>query len=121
MRISDWSSDVCSSDLDRHPTILPDNFQKARDLFRLRLIYGLERRVADGTLPNRSENHIRQEDVGGEIRRSVDLRRHVEPRQVLSRQAIIPDRKSVVWGKIGSVIVDSDGRRIIKKKTQEKN
>src|SRR3546814_9912616 len=71
---------------DRHPTILPNDFQEARDLFRLRLIYGLERRVANRALPNRSENHIRQADVGGEIRRSFDLRWHVEPRQVLSRK-----------------------------------
>src|SRR3546814_17164710 len=53
-------------------------------------MYGLERRVANRARPNRSENHIRQADVGGEIRRSVDLRRHVEPRQVLSRKAILP-------------------------------
>src|SRR3546814_1046748 len=102
MRISYWSSDVCSSDLkrgvdriianecssdgkdriqqvqslvrgppigarDRHPTILPNDFQEARDLFRLRLIYGLERRVANRALPNRSENHIRSEEHTSEL------------------------------------------------------
>src|SRR3546814_9573934 len=43
---------------DSHPTILPNAFLEARDLFRLLLIYGLARRVVNLTLPKRSENNI---------------------------------------------------------------
>src|SRR3546814_20297681 len=91
MRISDWSSDVCSSDLfeiavaARHVHYRRDGFDGQRRAAEIRVqddAAGVDR-AAQGALP--------------------------APRQT--------DRKSVVQGKSVSVRVDLGGRRIIKKKT----
>src|SRR3546814_19425301 len=89
MRISDWSSDVCSSDLDRdHAARLEVNDREAA-------VCGV---AAQHRLI-----------VPGREARGLELE------VVLVRPE--PDRKSVVKGKSGSVRVDLGGRRIIKKKT----
>src|SRR3546814_14946668 len=95
MRISDWSSDVCSSDLPaRCPGGIAPTLQgPGRDLQRLRL---------------------------GDRRRGT-LRLRIAPRCAgLSRDRPGRDRKSVVSGKSVSVRVDLGGRRIIKKKKTTK-
>src|SRR3546814_15279504 len=95
MRISDWSSDVCSSDLHgrrcRQMSAIPDP-DDAADLLRV-LGHGVRLRLMTAL-------------VEGE--RSVgDLE---------------TDRKSVVYGKSVSVRVDLGGPRIIKKnKTPERS
>src|SRR3546814_18477751 len=109
MRISDWSSDVCSSDLaamtewrrdfHRHPEL---GFQETRTS---RLI--AERLEAFGI-----EVHA---GVGGTGVVGV-LRRGSSNRAVGLR-----DRKSVVSGKSVSVRVDIGGRRIIKNKKNNLN
>src|SRR3546814_14890213 len=97
MRISDWSSDVCSSDLvegraERGGETAPDPARPARAL---------------------SGRRPRRVDPGGSDRRGPGLpwngARRLAPRK---RQ----DRKSVVEGKSVSVRVDFGGRRIIKNK-----
>src|SRR3546814_14771433 len=92
MRISDWSSDVCSSDLDRA--------QCRGDVLA----------VLGG-------DHHAQRIDDPVTRERVDL----EP-QLVGRQHLLAlhreDRKSDVWGKSVSVRVDLGGRRIIKKKKQ---
>src|SRR3546814_1707072 len=87
MRISDWSSDVCSSDLHR---IMP-------------------RRVE----PPGSKQPVQSVQPGQPFRRElvVKFRRKLE-----SLLAETIDLKSVVSGKSVSVRVDLCGRRIIKKK-----
>src|SRR3546814_11471107 len=100
MRISDWSSDVCSSDL--VPYLLQeggaaDHFlgvqeEKLEQLEFLRR--QIERPVLDGDgVPKAIERHRSQ-------------RQHLQV------------RKSVVTGKRVSVRVDLGGRRIIKNKTK---
>src|SRR3546814_15373533 len=113
MRINDWSSDVCSSDLDMtfgkavHAELADD----------LRRQPGADRavRVADGVgelhLLAALEHGLRVADHVG-----VEAVRHFVAEGV-ERE----DRKSVVLGKSGSVRVDLGGRRILKKKKNKTN
>src|SRR3546814_15326594 len=98
MRISDWSSDVCSSDLRR---VQPA--QHAADLrqfvHQLGLVLEAARRVHDQNV----------DAGGGRLLDGVD---HDASRVA----ALLADRKSVVWGKSVSVRLDLGGRVIIKKK-----
>src|SRR3546814_20672246 len=91
MRISDWSSDVCSSDLIRGP------IQPVRD------VLCAARRPKDP--PRRA---FRCAEIGTRLgaAQATDRGRRL-------------DRKSVVEGKSVSVRVDLGGRRIIKKKQKE--
>src|SRR3546814_12208599 len=92
MRISDWSSDVCSSDLKFH---IGDSLQRHgvtgsgghRQILNVGQIFAalLSNGHTDGNLPVRER-----------------------------------DRKSAVEGKSGSVRVDLGGSRSIKKKTKRK-
>src|SRR3546814_16146587 len=103
MRISDWSSDVCSSDLLRH------------------------RAGETPMTPSSMTNPIANP---GQFAAEADVRAMLhDPRIVAARAPIemlfarghgdrIPDRKSVVSGQSVSLRVDLGGRRIIKKKTQ---
>src|SRR3546814_15693160 len=91
MRISDWSSDVCSSDL------LLDELASYVD--NEELIYCHNWRPGDLLIwDNRALQHARM---------------NFDPAQ---KRTIRRDRKSVVYGKSGSVRVDRGGRRIIKNK-----
>src|SRR3546814_15296200 len=92
MRISDWSSDVCSSDLS-------DGYRRRHRLHRA----GLPRRARD-------DGGV----AAAHLRRLPALR----PVWSLSAGPARPssDRKSVVWGQSVSVRVEHGGRRIIKTK-----
>src|SRR3546814_19340917 len=105
MRISDWSSDVCSSDL----VILPcHGFQQ-------------QGQAVDGVGPGEA-GALRQLLIGdcrasgGAVEQRLAQRRH---------QALVVggrvDRKSVVSGKSVSVRVDLGGRRLIKKTNLKQN
>src|SRR3546814_16021995 len=103
MRISDWSSDVCSSDLvDEH--VLERRFE-------LRNLRGR------GFLQMRAENDLG--DVGRvEVRNDLGIDHLVEAGLVrLIMSDGLGDRTSGVSGKSVSVRVDLGGRVIIKKKT----
>src|SRR3546814_13734662 len=98
MRISDWSSDVCSSDLnalieiqDREQVVVEAVIFRHQD--------------GDDRAENESPRHAGQDAQTG--RPGI---RKIGPR----------DRKSVVEGKSVSVRVDLSGRRIIKKKEKMK-
>src|SRR3546814_17706885 len=97
MRISDWSSDVCASDL---PTYEYNPVPLGNDLRDevTKIIAGDD--PAEGSLGVANE--------GVQIRQEGD------------RRALAIDRKSVESGKSGSESVALGGRRIIKKK-QDKN
>src|SRR3546814_18486745 len=97
MRISDWSSDVCSSDLWRgrgEITLESKDFAAAS---------ALASKLADKTAIAQISFLLSREA------------REAEERKMLS-QAAQADRKSAVQGKSVSVRVDLGGRRIIKKK-----
>src|SRR3546814_14289734 len=85
MRISDWSSDVCSSDLRNKDIWLPE--------------------------PEERQLHPSKQDQIGEKRRRNGPDEDRKDRQSLRKR----DRKSVVSGKSVSVRVDLGGRRISKK------
>src|SRR3546814_20292737 len=92
MRISDWSSDVCSSDL----------LQRAGD--REDLL------VEHGDFLDRHSLALQPAQEGFGDCHQVDA----------AAQQLLQDRKSVVEGKSVSVRVDLGGRRIIKKKKKKK-
>src|SRR3546814_20189279 len=113
MRISDWSSDVCSSDLRR--LLTPSNFPSSR--------------CNDGEPPQKFpwtqattqlRRDARRVDGGARDRLVPDHRRGVDRRQEPTRLPHQRDRKSVVKGKSVSVRVDLGGSRIIKKKKKKK-
>src|SRR3546814_17850782 len=105
MRISDWSSDVCSSDLSSVAIILLFPISTAMLIHKSQRgkYAACDRSPRSGQIFRRSPRRRRR--VAGGARRR-DLRR---------------ERKSVVWGKRVSVRVDLGGRRIIEKKIQVKN
>src|SRR3546814_15985862 len=96
MRISDWSSDVCSSDLQFGDVARRDALQcRQRQLVAI-VLEGVAIDVQTFGVP-------------------VDAMLGRAPR-AFREQLIAGDRKSVVSGKSVSVRVDLGGRRIIKKK-----
>src|SRR3546814_12384324 len=112
MRISDWSSDVCSSDL-------PDGRQRRwRALFPLGPVARLLGRYGrkQQRCPARPRDRRLADGRRGTAWRTCRAR-HRRGRQ---QDGSGRDRKSVVWGKSVSVRVNLGGRRIIKKKKEIK-
>src|SRR3546814_13370271 len=103
MRISDWSSDVCSSDLCRIAPIRPLS-TRAHVSKTLHLAYLPQRCISDFLPPACRRSSRGKKD------------RPPRPSLPLRADAASSDRKSVVEGKRVSVRVDPGGRRIIKKK-----
>src|SRR3546814_13738688 len=106
MRISDWSSDVCSSDL-----IFVKPFSAG---LRTNLVITTDKRVYHIELASRATGAMAalswtypQDDL-------VALRRE----QDAAASAVPIDRQSVGEGKSVSVRVDHGGRRILKKKNK---
>src|SRR3546814_19934964 len=93
MRISDWSSDVCSSDLDHLP-------------HRQNAIL-VKEHVLGAAEPDA---------LGAEVARSAGIARRLGIGADLEAANLVGERKSVVWGRSVSVRVDLGGRRIIKNK-----
>src|SRR3546814_13958712 len=102
MRISDWSSDVCSSDL-------------AAGLRRRR---GLQRRGGRAVRAGHGYRPCGRGNAGGQG--DAALGPSAQPRRDRRDRLDRGDRKSVVYGKSVSVRVDLGGRRIIKKKKQKR-
>src|SRR3546814_12979971 len=107
MRISDWSSDVCSSDLILHPFAIGGDEDRG---WRARVdLLGQSRRRGEHWLDLGAAGFriILREfaDRVGQAGGGVDA-------------DLIGDRKSVVSGKSVSVRVDLGGRRIIKIQTK---
>src|SRR3546814_14347147 len=102
MRISDWSSDVCSSDLTRvklplatlHPHLEAATFDKVDRVQAGDFVIGIGVGHT-GLVGETPERHIGRGEERGEL---------------------VIDRKSVVSGKSVYVRVDLGGRRIIKHK-----
>src|SRR3546814_11141762 len=95
MRISDWSSDVCSSELPSEA-----------------LYCAHVHRIDEGRYRSRSRCSARPERAADRTQGSALQGRGAVGQMVVDGR----DRKSVVEGKSVSVRVDLGGRRIIKKK-----
>src|SRR3546814_15584468 len=103
MRISDWSSDVCSSDLLTAEQVATQwkVSREDQDAFALQS----HQRALAAQQAGEFTDEILPIDV---VRRTPNL----HTGKVTEQQ----DRKSVVWGKSGSVRVDLGGRRNNNKK-----
>src|SRR3546814_14833276 len=109
MRISDWSSDVCSSDLIQNR--VGRIHDEAVELGHALGEFDISSRTADRH--TRILANIERQCFGYIEARSFD--------QTPAHRSAVPhqeDRKSVVSGKSVSVRVDLGGRRIINKKTK---
>src|SRR3546814_13696615 len=95
MRISDWSSDVCSSDLDT--AVLVDEHEDGTS-HRLLAVHAARARAQITANPDVGDLADSDRNAAARCRNGVD-------------------RKRVVYGKSVSVRVDLGGRRIIKKQT----
>src|SRR3546814_19332869 len=105
MRISDWSSDVCSSDLE--PGIFGERkvaCHRLGELFSQFALAGAQHALHSARLDHLEQAPCVEAD---RVDQAIGLERE--------RGAAI-DRKSVVWGTSVAVRVDLGGRRIIKKK-----
>src|SRR3546814_12613269 len=107
MRISDWSSDVCSSDLLPGRKIIYTN-ASADHAERVMERLGISRHFS-GVFDIIEAGYLPKPDAAGYA--TVIERFGIAP-----GKAAMVDRKSVVLGKSVSVRVDLGGRRIMKKK-----
>src|SRR3546814_13201133 len=102
MRISDWSSDVCSSDLDPEQAVVA--------------VGDLRPLEDDGPRDLREgQRQHREVDAGETHAEPTDHERQQPRAEGRKKQGQFEDRKSVVEGKSVSVRVDLGGSRIIKK------
>src|SRR3546814_10880792 len=104
MRISDWSSDVCSSDLAK------TGLRRTGDRLGLAALFGFD---AGESARGIDEGQHRQAELVGQLHQADRLAIAFG----LGHPEIV-DRTRVVSGKSGSVRVDLGGRRLLKKKKQ---
>src|SRR3546814_13997571 len=102
MRISDWSSDVCSSDLGRAQCECACGSQRRS-----------KRIEVDRDAQPAAGEEVAQDRIGARGKRGL-ADAHGEPADGETRKVL--DRKSVVEGKSVSVRVDLGCRRLIQKK-----
>src|SRR3546814_16733126 len=111
MRISDWSSDVCSSDL---------RAGRRRGARVLAAVHVLRCAAADHAVRRPATAIVTITVIVTVIvivlRCSLPFSRVFTAIRRRSPSVTASDRKSVVWGKRVQVSVDLGGRRIIKKK-----
>src|SRR3546814_11175922 len=112
MRISDWSSDVCSSDLEIVETVDAASFFAAP-----RHPYARQLLAAIPTFAKRGKPLSEPDASTASNAFSNPL---AAPALNTGTQALL-DRKSGVSGKSGSVRLDPGGRRIITKKKSKQN
>src|SRR3546814_11076984 len=106
MRISDWSSDVCSSDLEVAARPIEQDMVGHAD------------RVG-GAVARQAVHRLARDLAGKLLVQRLRLLGRQPRRAGFGAARGRTDRKSVVEGKSVSVRVDLGGRRIIKKKIQE--
>src|SRR3546814_17031704 len=124
MRISDWSSDVCSSDLIEVGARQHEGAARFRHLGAVHgeVAVDVQRRWRPqaGTVQHRrTEQDVEVDDVLAEekvhIGAAVGSQELLEIEAVARAQLLAEDRKSVVAGKSVTVRVYLGGRRMIKK------
>src|SRR3546814_16442929 len=111
MRISDWSSDVCSSDLSESRDVLAHQIAAHHAIGQPRLVglidhLPVSRKIGLTALQDLAK---REFFLDSATLRLPDV------------QARVGDRKSVVSGKNVSVRVDPGGRRLLKKQQTQNN
>src|SRR3546814_18750017 len=108
MSISDWSSDVCSSDLDERETV---TMIRAVDRLAVQQQPGVTAGLAVA---------MRAAQIPNAMRDGIPIRRLAE---VAPRHRVVgdADRRRVVEGKSECERVDIGGRRIIKKTSNKTN
>src|SRR3546814_14810723 len=112
MRISDWSSDVCSSDLDGGRVHRPDSIGGAGGVCRAGSIYGAGGVPGAGTDLLGAHQH-----PGDAVLDALEL--PDPPAELLPRAGVVArSRQSVVQGTSVSVRVDLGGRVLTEKKTR---
>src|SRR3546814_14877642 len=112
MRISDWSSDVCSSDLAGLTAGRARLSVMVLEVALIDVLPGHEDKFAAAYAQAQAQGIL----TADEGCRSVRMNRGIET----PTRFVLLDRKSVVEGKSVSVGVDLGGRRIIKKKKNNK-
>src|SRR3546814_19369407 len=122
MRISDWSSDVCSSDLAELAVLFPPLLPRVIVTHtRPEPMLGLLRRLDGGPARTVAHGYISRGgtlDVAGMLFANRSTWAHLA--ESAARLLNRPDRQRVVSGKRVSVRVDLGGRRIIKKKKKKR-
>src|SRR3546814_18393377 len=103
MRISDWSSDVCSSDL--REKLAADDFTA----------HEIDRIVEAVPIATHNQRGLGTLHIGCPSSEDIEAETLV---RMVEESMSSEDRKSVVSGKRVSVRVDLGGRRIIKKKNK---
>src|SRR3546814_14070044 len=120
MRISDWSSDVCSSDLR-----LPDALGKAFIIRRLQPDIAEAKRInifADGIETGGTQpHHLFVGKAGSQYHAPHRRIIPIIPFQIVRVPADKEIGRASCRGKSVSVRVDLGGRRIIKKKTKDRS
>src|SRR3546814_18849802 len=109
MRISDWSSDVCSSDL---LDALVPTLQNLKALQGLQFLHVVTRKGQGYKLAE--ADPVLYHGPG-----KFDPAVGIQQGQPSARKTFTQDRKSVVSGKSVPVRVDLGGRRLSQKKTQK--
>src|SRR3546814_19254886 len=119
MRISDWSSDVCSSDLRKCSSSLQQQ-QPRRPLKIPTVLWRLSSRavLSPGPFFSFFAPCLSVPSISCSQSSSNSRRLLTSPGRLVRPSGV--DRKSVVWGKGDSVRVDLGGSRFIKKKKQTK-
>src|SRR3546814_19224453 len=127
MRISDWSSDVCSSDLvtlvkpgEADADATAEQAAASGDDERAEIL----RKLEESRLRNLTEQQRLAEEDKRRVEEAAERKRKEEEEaerlrveaETAAAAAAVADRKSVVEGKSGSVSVDLGGPRNIKKK-----
>src|SRR3546814_14261764 len=122
MRISDWSSDVCSSDLGKFDFVLISGEKQERRLLELNLIrpgdYAFQGYPKFELVAKMAARPLRLFDND---RPTVIYNPHFDPEFSSWPLVAMEDRKGVVKGKSVTVRVELGGSRIIKKKTERNN
>src|SRR3546814_12424282 len=116
MRISDWSSDVCSSDLKQ---LSPTTTDTTRQMTSIARIHAREILDSRGNPTLEAEVTLADGSFGRAMvpsGASTGSKEAVELRDGDKTRYLGKDRTSVVWGQSGSVRVDLGGRRKIKNK-----
>src|SRR3546814_11521908 len=112
MRISDWSSDVCSSDLEERQRGITINISHVE-------YETPKRHYAHVDAPGHAD-YIKNMITGAaQMDGAILVVAATDGPMAQTREHVL-DRKSVVWGRSVSVRVDFGGRRIFNKKKKSK-
>src|SRR3546814_17134400 len=101
MRISDWSSDVCSSDL---------SFSESLEKTLHNALKAASERQHEYVTLEHLLSALIDDEHAAEVMRACGV----------ALEELQSDRKSVVYGRSGSVRVDLGGRRLIKTQKNQK-